>query len=69
MIPDMSDPRWRRVLTNDSDVARASLATRILLTRLRGEVRKSPGDLPAKIAELHGFITKNNFAQGDVALL
>jgi hypothetical protein len=68
MIPDMSDPRWRRVLTNDSDVARASLATRILLTRLRGEVRKSPGDLPAKIVELHGFITKNSFAQGDVAL-
>lgn len=68
MIPDPSDPRWKRVLVSDGDVSRASLATRILLTRLRGDVKRTPASLPAKIDELRAFMVKNTFAQADAAL-
>ena len=67
MIPDATDPRWERVLTNDSELVGASLATRILVTRLRGEVRKAPTVLGASITELRAFIAKNGFAQADAA--
>ena len=67
MIPDTSDPRWKRVLTSNSDLSSASLATRILVTRLRREVSGAPAALAEKIAELHAFITKNSFARADAA--
>lgn len=67
MIPDASDPRWKRVLTSNSDLSAASLATRILISRLRREVASAPGTLGAKIGELRDFIGKNSFAVADVA--
>ena len=67
MIPDLADPRWKRVLTNDSDLSSASLATRILISRLRREVSDAPATLAAKIGELRDFVAKNSFAVGDVA--
>ncbi|MEI4484789.1 hypothetical protein V8J36_01180 [Frigidibacter sp. MR17.14] len=67
MIPDLSDPRWKRVLTSESDLGSASLATRILVTRLRREVKVAPGSIGAKIGELRDFVTKNGFAVADVA--
>jgi len=67
MIPDATDPRWSRVLTNESDLSAASLATRILISRLRREVKAAPASLAAKIAELRDFATKNPFAVADVA--
>lgn len=67
MIPDLSDPRWRRVLTSESDLGAASLATRILVARLRREVRAQPASLAAKIDELRAFLLKNSFAVKDVA--
>ena len=65
MIPDTNDPRWKRVLTTDSDLSSASLATRILITRLRREVAAAPGAIAGKIAELHDFVVKNSFAHAD----
>lgn len=67
MIPDSTDPRWSRVLTTDKDLTGASLATRILVARLRGEVRKAPAQLAASIAELRGFMAKNSFATADLS--
>ncbi|PTV95535.1 hypothetical protein C8J27_104171 [Rhodobacter aestuarii] len=67
MIPDLNDPRWKRVLTNDSDLSSASLATRILITRLRREVADAPATLSAKMGELRDFVAKNSFAVADVA--
>lgn len=67
MIPDISDPRWKRVLTTQSDLSAASLATRILVSRLRREVAGAPASLGAKIGELRDFIQKNAFAVADVA--
>jgi hypothetical protein len=67
MVPEPNDPRWKRVLTTDSDLSSASLATRILITRLRREVAGAPAALAAKIAELHGFVSKNSFAHADAA--
>lgn len=67
MIPEKTDPRWARVLTTESDLGSASLATRILISRLRREVRASPATLVGKIAELRGFIEKNTFAHADLA--
>ena len=42
MIPDLSDPRWKRVLTSNSDLSSASLATRILISRLRQVLEPDP---------------------------
>lgn len=67
MVPDASDPRWRRVLTSESDLAAASLATRILVTRLRRDVKASPATLNDQIAELRSFVAKNAFAVADAA--
>lgn len=68
MIPDASNPCWRRVLTSEADLAGAVLATKILVTRLRREVRSSPADMAGKIAELRGYFQKNAFATKDIAL-
>ncbi|MEO5620213.1 MAG: hypothetical protein ABIQ85_04790 [Cypionkella sp.] len=67
MIPDSSDPRWRRVLTTQGDLSSASLASRILIARLRRDVAAAPGSLTDKIAELRGFYAKTAFAQADIA--
>ena len=67
MIPDATDPRWSRVLTSESDLTAASLATRILISRLRREVKAAPATQAAKIAELRDFVAKNAFAVADLA--
>ncbi|MDV7269301.1 hypothetical protein RYZ20_00125 [Thioclava sp. A2] len=67
MIPDATDPRWTRVLTSESDLSATSLATRILISRLRREVASAPATLAAKIGELRDFVGKNAFAVADVA--
>lgn len=67
MIPAENDPRWTRVLTSESDLSASSLATRILISRLRREVKAAPGTVGAKIAELRDFVSKNPFAVADWA--
>jgi hypothetical protein len=67
MIPDPSDPRWRRVLTSQSDLSAASLATRILISRLRREVELTPSSILENVALLRAFFIKNSFAHADFA--
>jgi hypothetical protein len=57
----------RELLTSTSDLAKASLATRIFISRLRIEVRAQPTQLAAKMDELKAFIAKNAFALSDLA--
>lgn len=68
MVPSANDPKWTRVLQSESDLSAASLATKILITRLRREVKKTPSDMHAKIADLRAYFEKNAFAQADIAL-
>ena len=63
----MDDKRLTALLTGSTDLSKASLATRILVSRLRIEVRAKPDSLPAKLEELKAFIAKNVFAGIDLA--
>lgn len=67
MVPVATDPRWQRVLTSNTDLSSASLATKILITRLRREVSGAPATLQTKIDELRAYFEKNAFAHGDFA--
>ena len=68
MIPDTTNPCWRRVLTSESDLSDAVLATKLLVTRLRHEVKAQPGSLGPNIAELRAYFQKNISAVRDIAL-
>lgn len=64
-----SDPRWLKAVQNDGDLGKAQLATRLLISRLRQEVRKNPASAKEKARELFEFMSKNAFAQPDLAHL
>ncbi|EEX12724.1 MAG: hypothetical protein ACX93U_14845 [Salipiger thiooxidans] len=68
MIPDASNPCWQRVLMTEKELAGAVLATKLLVTRLRREVKQRPAALNSKIAELRTYFEKNSFAVKDIAL-
>ncbi|MCI4664876.1 MAG: hypothetical protein MRY74_09160 [Neomegalonema sp.] len=68
-MPNLNDPKWVAAIQNNKDMGKATLATRLLLTRLRQEVKANPGSLREKARELFEFFEKNAFAQKDVALL
>ncbi len=63
----MDDIRLTALLTGTSDLSMARLATRILVSRLRIEVRAKPATLPAKLEELKAFIARNAFAGIDLS--
>jgi len=67
MAVDPNDPRLKRALLSTSDVSKASLATRIVLSRLRQEVSASPGSLPGKLQEFAAYFAKHTFAERDLA--
>jgi hypothetical protein len=67
-IPAITDPRWQRALTG-AEPQVSSLATRLLLKRLRDNVRVSPGQLGKSTAELHQFFLANAFAARDLPAL
>lgn len=69
MIPPASDAIWRRVLTSESDLSKASLATRILMGRLRREVGSDRKNMDRCVGELRGFFETNTFATRDLAHL
>ena len=63
----MNDTQLKALLTGTTNLSQASLATRILVSRLRIEVRAKPDTLFAKRQELKAFIAKNAFAGIDLA--
>lgn len=69
MVPNTTDPRWKRALTSESDISTASLPTKILVARLRRQVKEHPTTIQERIGELHAFFEKNMIAQKDIALL
>ena len=67
--PGADDPRWRRALTSDEDLCAAALSTRLLVSRLRREVRADPACLEQKAEELRAFFRNNADARPDLARL
>lgn len=63
----MDENRIKDLLTGTADLSKASLATRILVSRLRIEVKAQPASLAAKVDELKAFVAKNAFANADLA--
>lgn len=63
----MNETRLKALITGTSDLSKASLASRVMLNRLRVEVRTNPASLPAKLAELSAFIAKHAYAAEDFA--
>ncbi|MEM1381044.1 MAG: hypothetical protein AAGH41_10515 [Pseudomonadota bacterium] len=58
-----------RALRSDSDLSQASLATKILLSRLRKEVANDPNSIGAQVAELKAFFQKHSFASRDLSFM
>ncbi len=67
-IPSLMDPRWRRALTGDEPKV-TSLATRLLISRLRDDVRRDPSAMNDAVSQLHGFFSANAFAARDLSAL
>lgn len=65
----MNDATLQKVLTSTSDLSQASLATKILISRLRLDISAQPGNLGSAMAELKAFFAKHPFAQKDLAAL
>jgi hypothetical protein len=65
-IPAKSDPRWKKLLSGSDQPPFSSLAIRLLVTRLRQDVAKTPGSMTTAIDELYGFFSNNKFAEKDV---
>lgn len=61
--------KLRTLITSDSALSSASLATRIVVGRLRIEVRNNPGLIDAKVHELAAFARDNSYAAADLAQL
>ena len=55
----MNDRDLEALLQASTNMPMAGLATRILVSRLRIEVRARPADLAAKLAELKAYLSKN----------
>ncbi|MGB0658603.1 MAG: hypothetical protein ACPGNV_00400 [Mangrovicoccus sp.] len=63
------DEIFRRVLTSQDDLVAASLATKILVARLRADVSEKPESLDKKVKVLADFFAKHRFASKDLAVL
>ncbi|WP_108263153.1 hypothetical protein [Mangrovicoccus ximenensis] len=60
---------FRRTLTSSKELGDASLATKILVTRLRREVSSQPSALDKAVTELSAYFSKHQFASKDIAVL
>lgn len=60
---------FRRTLSGQKDLSGASLATKILVTRLRREVAASPADLERAARELAAYFERHQFASSDIKTL
>jgi hypothetical protein len=67
-IPPEQDALWARALTGPEPKVSA-LATRLLIARLRDEVKRAPDRLAPAIAQLRGFFANNAFALRDLDML
>lgn len=63
----LTDDHMVRLLTSATDLPGTSLGIKILMSRLRVEVRAQPSSLAAKRAELTAFLHKNPDAAAELA--
>lgn len=59
--------KLKTLIQSEDNISSASLATRILLGRLRIEVRNNPTLINAKVTELMEFVRVNRYAADDLA--
>ncbi|ARE82234.1 conserved hypothetical protein [Roseovarius sp. EC-HK134] len=65
----LSETDLTRAIKGTTDLAAASLATRIVLNRLRVQARTEPAKLSGLVAELRAFVAKNSDAAAELAKL
>ena len=63
----LTDDKLRQTITSAADLAGASLVTRIVVNRLRMQVRANPAKLDDKVLELKDFFAKNPDAAREFA--
>ena len=59
--------KLKSLILSEGNMSGASLATRILLGRLRIEVRNNPSLIDAKVTEMLEFARANSYAADDLA--
>lgn len=59
--------KLKSLILSEGNISGASLATRILLGRLRIEVRNNPSLIDAKVTEMLEFARVNSYAADDLA--
>jgi hypothetical protein len=67
-VPSKLDPCWAKALTGPAPQV-TSLATRLLIARLRDDVSRDPGRLADSVAQLQAFFVANAFAVRDLEAL
>ncbi len=67
-IPPKSDPRWRDLLLGE-ERRFESLATTLVLVRLRDAVTADAARTESAIEELHGYFAGSSFAAHDLPSL
>src|SRR4051812_27741183 len=70
MLPPKTDPRWTQILSDKSTPAVESLATKMLLMRVKQMLTFDPRRLAEAITVAHDFFSKNEaMCQQDLAIL
>jgi hypothetical protein len=69
MVPDKSASCWKELLSGVRDPPFDSLATKLLVGRLRQKVRSEPGSVAAAVDEICHYFTANSFARRDLGKL
>ncbi len=61
--------KLKALLTGNSDLSKASLGTRIMLTRMRLEVSNDPASIESKVSELQGLLGSKPQLASDLATI
>lgn len=63
----ITDSALSRIITSQAPIPGASLATRILVNKLRIQASADPSSLGTRIAELSAFVLKNPSVEAELA--
>ena len=69
VLPPADSQCWARILTGELDPDIKTLATRLIITRLRIEVTNNSTALPRSVDDLRRFFAENKFAHRDLATI
>ena len=68
-IPSRNDDRWYRIIDGTHNPALRTLATRLLVTRLRLDVKNHLTSLSQAADALHNFFVENPFSHRDLDVI